>query len=505
MFYKTIKVIIPVIAVLFTCFIATYAEEFSNTVNSVKVQSAGDDSVVVDVYINSSDVNVKPQLSHRKYKDDKYVIDLMQVTQQGSVSKDTSASSGLVKSNDIKVGNLPGGTARVLIDLDNPNVKIKDVRYHVVEGSPVKTEKVDEKPKESIKVTAKPEPVTEPVKAPVVKPKSDNKPVVIAKPVENKPAPELKKEPAKIASKIEPKKEEKKNDSVITTPLPVIQPQIIHKTDAPKVAVKPKELPVIKKEPDNKAKNDEIKLKNIKIPDNDKKAEIKPEVKNEINDKSSLKVDNTVEIIHKTPEIKHEADKNLLVQANNKEIVSDVNADKKETVTDPEQTPLNLNPETNNENMKVVEVKNNEIDFMGMLLTLIGALVIVIPLIFIAVWLINVFYKGGDSIGLKTLSSMGGSNFKIVSSTSLGQGKSIHLVEIKGRQLVIGCTSNSINILTEFTDFDDFVEEQIDSKLDNKPVSSSTRYKKARPPLGSFAELYKDYTSKIEEDLEDEY
>jgi len=41
--------------------------------------------------------------------------------------------------------------------------------------------------------------------------------------------------------------------------------------------------------------------------------------------------------------------------------------------------------------------------------------------------------------------------FNVISSSTLGQGKDIHLVEINGKHLVIGSTSNNINLLTEMT------------------------------------------------------
>ena len=39
--------------------------------------------------------------------------------------------------------------------------------------------------------------------------------------------------------------------------------------------------------------------------------------------------------------------------------------------------------------------------------------------------------------------------FNVLSTSTLGQGKDIHLVEINGKQLVIGSTNNNINLLTE--------------------------------------------------------
>lgn len=55
-----------------------------------------------------------------------------------------------------------------------------------------------------------------------------------------------------------------------------------------------------------------------------------------------------------------------------------------------------------------------------------------------------------------------GDKFNILSTKSLGDGKYIHLVEVKGKQLVIGSTDNNISLLTEFKDKD----IQADSNLE---------------------------------------
>ena len=53
--------------------------------------------------------------------------------------------------------------------------------------------------------------------------------------------------------------------------------------------------------------------------------------------------------------------------------------------------------------------------------------------------------------------------FNIISTTNLGQGKNIHLVEIKGRQLVIGSTVNNISLLTELNKSDFIQNDDLSS------------------------------------------
>lgn len=517
MFTRSIRISVITFSLFCLFGLNAIAEDFSNTVKNVKVTSAGDGGVVVDVYIDSTDANVKPQLSTRKYKDDKYIIDLMQVTQKGAVSKDTSGASGMLSSKNINVGKLPGGTARILLNLDDPAVKVKDVRYHLINNKP-QAPKAKEEKETNTNVLVKAESVKKPEtksvdeKTPVKEEKKPNvadvkketvKPEVVSKPKQEKA--EVKKESKPTEKpKIESKQEVKKE-----APEVVEGPQIVHKTDKPiqKVDVK-KETKVKAAKPD-KVKED---IKPVELAK--KEVKTKPEQKTEpkVEPKHEVKKEEAKPVISHKVETEHILDdvpEVVLVQTESE--THDVEAENiDENVS--EQTPLNFDDPLDEENVKIVDVKGNDIDFTGMLLTLIGALVIVVPLIFVAIWLINLFYKGGDSMGLKNISSMGGGNkFKILSSTSLGQGKSIHLVEIRGRQLVVGCTNNSINILTEFGDFDEFVDEQRGVENTNGAVSmnqnsSSKRFKKGRAPLGSFSDLYKDYTKKIDEnDLEDEY
>ncbi|MFH0703333.1 MAG: flagellar biosynthetic protein FliO [bacterium] len=85
--------------------------------------------------------------------------------------------------------------------------------------------------------------------------------------------------------------------------------------------------------------------------------------------------------------------------------------------------------------------------------------------------------------------------FNLLSTTTLGQGKNIHLVEINGKQLVIGSTVNNINLLTEiqpedidkdikkedFCEKNSFVDEDIFNYLDPE------NYMAGHP------EIYKEY------------
>lgn len=553
-----------------------FAEDFSNTIDSVKVKSAGGNAVVVDVYINSKDANVKPQLSTRKYRDDKYVIDLMSVTQRGSVSKDTTRSEGLVKNNDIKVGTLPGGTARVLIDLDNPKLEIKEVKYHVVSEkpkvldlppsapaktsvAPTKKDKVVavsvNKPRVNVPGTATN--IAEKKKIAVVEPKSTYVPV----PKSIQTAVKQNKVQDKKQDKPQPVKVNSVASPVNTDSNKIIAPVVIHKTDnpvklasepqktnvaipsnetktiiipgpgsnqsktqpqvkaepkpqpqvkavpkpQPQVKVEPKPQPQVKAVPKPQSQvkavlKPQSQVKAVPKPQPQVKVEPKPQPQVKIESKPQLQVVKHTNSTSIEPDKEVAANNNVVVQANPKPTPSNTN------VVDTGKLPIKLPSDVDTTGVREVGEKGDTIDLFGLLSTLGFALIVVIPLIFITIFLIKMFSNSGDSLGLKALSSMGANKFKIISSTSLGQGRSIHLVEIKGRQLVIGCSGNSVNLLTEFDDFDEFVEEHKQPETINEVSKNNPKYKRGRPPLGSFVDLYKDYQKKIdEEDLEDEY
>jgi len=455
--YKVLSAILSVVMVMLLLPQAVMAQGSVNSLNSVKVQSAGDNAVVVDVYVNSSDAVAKPQISSRKYSKDKFIIDLINVQDQGGATKDTSGSAGLVNSSSLKIGNLPGGSSsRVLIDLDNPDINVKEVRYHVVSQSSLPTTTVASKPEEKASQVqpSKPEPVVKPEPKPSVKPepKPQSQPKAELKP-ETKPEPENQSQSqpqAKAELSVVKSSPEKKSG-----------PVVVHKTDKP--AVTPEKTSA-------------------------------PPVKPESKDKSEAKL--TI-------------DKKTIVQAKPEEKPAELSSKPSEPSAPEniEQVPINLGDDPPaGRNIRSIDVKDDELDYGQMITTFGWALLIVIPLILVVIWVMSMVYKGGEPMGLKSLAAGGGNRFKIISSTSLGQGKSVHLVEIKGRQLVIGCTNNSINILTEFDEFDEFVEDNKSVDTHTAQSSRHDKYRRSRPPTGSFSDLYKDYKKRIDEnDLEDEY
>lgn len=93
---------------------------------------------------------------------------------------------------------------------------------------------------------------------------------------------------------------------------------------------------------------------------------------------------------------------------------------------------------------KQITELNSNIDFLGLFLKSVGAFILVAILIFATVYVLRQFYKLKNSKGFNA-------NFiNIIGSTFLSPKKSIYLVEICEKILVLGVTDTDISILTEF-------------------------------------------------------
>jgi len=158
---------------------------------------------------------------------------------------------------------------------------------------------------------------------------------------------------------------------------------------------------------------------------------------------------------------------------------------------------------------KNIIVKDNENSF----LKTFSSLSIVLLLIFIFAW-VYARVKGINPTAILTgnFSEKNLNKFNVLSTSTLGQGKDIHLVEINGKQLVIGSTNNNINLLTEippeeieklkgkspklhdneldepldFSEEDEFCYEAIEDEEFMDPDCYSLKY----------SEVYKDYINK---------
>ena len=106
------------------------------------------------------------------------------------------------------------------------------------------------------------------------------------------------------------------------------------------------------------------------------------------------------------------------------------------------------------------------------LLRVFNSLIFVIVLIFIVGWIYAKLKKiNPEQLFSGKFNKLDENNFKIVSSLQLGGGKSIHLIEINNKQLVVGTTSTSVNLLAQMDkngDNKEIPQECIDKLFNNK-------------------------------------
>ena len=82
--------------------------------------------------------------------------------------------------------------------------------------------------------------------------------------------------------------------------------------------------------------------------------------------------------------------------------------------------------------------------------TLIFGLIIVICLIYFTGYFYQKLVGVNSKINKKTGWDDDFSKVEIISTTPLGQGKNIYVVEFRNKHLVLGATENQINLLREF-------------------------------------------------------
>ncbi len=128
---------------------------------------------------------------------------------------------------------------------------------------------------------------------------------------------------------------------------------------------------------------------------------------------------------------------------------------------------------------------------------------IVLLLMLVLAWLYS--KSRGISPNSRLFGKFGDSDlnsFKILATSTLGQGKVIQLVEINGKQLVIGSTNNNINLLTEITPEEmENLQAKAGSKKKTKRQENALpedepEFQDADSYSSRYSDLYKEYTEK---------
>lgn len=126
------------------------------------------------------------------------------------------------------------------------------------------------------------------------------------------------------------------------------------------------------------------------------------------------------------------------------------------------------------------------------LVTLTGALFFVIFLILIFGWL----YAKLQRINLNKVfegkfETTDADSLKILSTVSLGQGKTVHLMEVNGKKFVIGSTANNINLIADLSTSNKSFENIMSTRdVDILNINESDDYDSV------YSDDYKEYLKK---------
>lgn len=231
-----------------------------------------------------------------------------------------------------------------------------------------------------------------------------------------------------------------------------------------RIDVKPEKVQtekVAEKQPETKPAKTETEL-----------PKVQPQKENNITEEKSIITNTQTEI--KEPE------------KNNEEIVSKVNK-----IIETDALSKNSSLKEN------LPIKSSE----SLFLKTFSSLAIVLFLIFIFAW-VYARLKGINPAAVLTgrFNEKDLNNFNVLTSSTLGQGKDIHLVEINGKQLVIGSTSSNINLLTEITpeEIEEFKTKKQQVKTEEKPEENNEGFKEVLEE-----ELYYQPEEEIDDIFED--
>lgn len=104
-------------------------------------------------------------------------------------------------------------------------------------------------------------------------------------------------------------------------------------------------------------------------------------------------------------------------------------------------------------------------------LSIIFALLIVVFLIYIT----GLIYSKLNIVGAKTvrehLKNYDLSKVVVLSTTQLGQGKNLHVIELNNKRYLIGATQNSINLIKELEETEKKVSKPIVESHSDNPIN----------------------------------
>ncbi len=130
------------------------------------------------------------------------------------------------------------------------------------------------------------------------------------------------------------------------------------------------------------------------------------------------------------------------------------------------------------------------------LITLTGSLFFVIFLILIFGWLYAKFQRINlNKVFEGKFETTDTDSLKILSTVSLGQGKTVHLMEVNGKKFVIGSTNNNINLIADLTEKNKSFENIMNTRdIDILNINNPEEYN------NGYSEEYKEYLKKDKKD-----
>lgn len=103
------------------------------------------------------------------------------------------------------------------------------------------------------------------------------------------------------------------------------------------------------------------------------------------------------------------------------------------------------------------------------------SVVIALGIVIVLIYVTGIIYAKLNVLGYKTLKKeykdIEASKIIILSTTQLGANKSLHVIELDGKKMLIGVTNDSINLIKDFEEKNTGAEQNMDRALsDSTPL-----------------------------------
>lgn len=126
----------------------------------------------------------------------------------------------------------------------------------------------------------------------------------------------------------------------------------------------------------------------------------------------------------------------------------------------------------------------------------VGAVIFALLFVICLIYITGIIYTRLNTFGTKTvkkqLKNCKADNILVLSTIQLGQGKNLHVVETNGKKVLVGSTANSINVIKDLGEDEDFVPKE-DNMIDSETETVDILSNEETEVLSEDFELYKKY------------